>query len=90
MRDLVTVFKVTQDDWHPSWQLGSKLCAVEVMLDPPLTDHGSWRIAVFGADDYGMEFVTSNETKARNKYLEVIAMQYVNQDALKKLGFEVT
>jgi hypothetical protein len=96
--DKVEVFKPTQDDWSGSYRFDGRyegdenqmlvavmflgnICASELTKAPV------WRTSVWGNDDYGMEYDCDNETEAWTMFLQVIKMEFVNKEALRKLGY---
>lgn len=96
----VEVFKITSDDWYPSYHLDSwhqgvqKQGLVEVAFvqtgPDPKNGLGEWRVCVWGGDDCGMERDypgTTGETECWTMFLQVIGLQDVTMNKLKTLGF---
>lgn len=79
------IYKQTTDDWFPCYVVedeGTQLVRIK------FTHTGSeWRVCAWGADDCGMErdFIDKNE--AWFCFLEVIRLEDVTKDCLKKRGF---
>lgn len=82
----VDVFKRTDDDWYPSYNLEQwnkgveKQKLVEVTFcttgaNPPYD--GEWRVCIWGGDDCGLEKDFSDETMAWDCYLQVIGLETV-------------
>lgn len=90
-----TVFKLTDDDWYPSYYLGNYYCGqapgdvllVEVSF-LQLMD-GCFRVCVWGNDDLGMEldFMPYEHPEAEQMFHQVIALDRVNKQTLTDLGF---
>lgn len=94
----VSVFKTTTDDWYGSYTLSEfhngikKQMLVEVSFLSNIavydnTTPAIWITCVWGDDDCGMEFISSNEMECWTMFLRVIRMDNVNKDELKDLGF---
>lgn len=86
----ISVFKPTLDDWYPSYRLeglhrGKPLQLVEVSF-VEIVD-GSWRVCVWGADDFGLEKDHSSRDLAYDMFEEVIKQSEVSQVFLRELGF---
>jgi hypothetical protein len=84
----VEVFKRTQDDWYGNYkvvgdQRVSDLVEVTFMNLLPT----GWRVCVWGNDDFGLECDFESEAEAWNIFLQVIGQEFVNQQALRDLGF---
>lgn len=93
----ITVFKLTQEDWHPSYELAryykgrpnqfmlevSYLGELRRYKDRPRV----WRTCVWGSDDFGMEYDASSEEDAFDKFMEIMHMKEVTRAALSSLGF---
>lgn len=70
-------FKLTDKDWYPPWRLDQEdgrfdtVNLVQVsLIEFPLDRGGGWRVAVWGADDTGMEkdfLPPKNTTKLRHE-----------------------
>lgn len=96
-----SVFKLTTDDWYGSYTISDyyngveKPMLVEViyngrieMSNPEYPDHPPvWRVSVWGNDDCGMEMDILSEGVAKDMFLRVISMKYVDRDDLIRLGF---
>lgn len=88
----VDVFKKTNDDWYPSFEMGGeKLVEVSfIQLTPWLpAEERIWRVCVWGNDDCGMErdFNPNEENLAWTTFLNVIGEEYVDMKFLSSLGF---
>lgn len=87
------VFKVTRDDWYPSYFLEDhrKVMLVEVTYHGKLATFNNsppvWRTSVWGNDDCGMEIDCATEQEAWDKFVQVISMDYVDRVSLKAIGF---
>lgn len=84
-------FKVTADDWCPSYKLsgyhrGHKNPLLVEVSHHELTN-GEYRVAVWGGDDMGMEFDTKSGNKARKLLLTILSWEVVSKEKLKELGF---
>lgn len=91
-----SVFKITSDDWYPSYELsqwhnGKHQKLVEVSFTQtgpdPKYGVGKWRVCVWGGDDFGMERDFVDEKRAWCCFLEVIGLDDVTMTALKKRNF---
>jgi hypothetical protein len=93
----ITVFKLTHEDWHPSFEIAgyyqgkTEQKMLEVSYIGELRRYENqpqvWRTCVWGADDFGMEYDSSSESDAFDKFMQVIRMEFVCSAALKNLGF---
>ena len=91
----IEVFKRTQDNWYGNFKVRDdrrveslvmvsfhgNICSYNSKLDP------IWRTSVWGNDDTGMEIDCATEAEAREKFQQVIEMEYVDRAPLLKLGF---
>lgn len=85
-RERISVFKLTQDDWHPAYQLagwyrgkkGMRLVEVSFL---ELLD-GQWRVCIWGADDDGLEQDFTDQGAAYEIFEYVINQEYVNKQWL--------
>lgn len=87
----MSVFKRTRDNWHGSYRLdGYPDLLVNVRyagnISPPNWDP-LYSVSVWGNDDTAMTFEVDNESAAFAKFLEVLALNYVDYEALEQLGF---
>lgn len=85
-----SVFKRTQDNWYPSYQLYNNFSVpddyeqlVEVSFMELL--NGKWRVCVWGNDDMGME--KDYPYRSWTEFINIISMEFVNQDRLREMGF---
>ena len=88
----VDVFKKTNDDWYPAFEMGGeKLVEVSfIQLTPWLpAEERIWRVCVWGNDDCGMErdFQPNEERLAWTTFLTVIGEEYVDMKFLSDLKF---
>ena len=89
---MIEVFKFTNDDWCGSyqmngWHMGNKdQMMVDVTFNGMIGD-GIWRTCVWGNDDCGMEYDCDNEAECWAKFLEVLAMDFVDMKELTNIGF---
>jgi len=85
------VFKLTSDDWHPSYKLNGHHKGVKgpqmVEVSHLKLTNGEYRVCVWGADDCGMDFDTKSGNKALRTFLTVISWDDVTMSGLKELGF---
>ena len=72
----------SSDDWSPSFDGG----LVELSLSKLNT--GNYRIAVFGADDMGMNLDTNDINKACKIYQKIKSLNDVTIKRLLNLGFD--
>ena len=83
----VTIFKPTSDEWYPSYdsmdQRYGKLVRVSLLK---LSD-GQWRVCAWGADDHGMERDYHTRREALSVFKKLTALDRVNHQHLKELGF---
>lgn len=95
----ISVFKLTNGEWYPSYVIDGyhngnqnpKLVEVSFLeLIPFGKSPKEWRVAVWGADDTGMDidFPSEEREKAFALFVEVITQQYVDRDYLTSKGFE--
>ena len=93
-QERVSCFKLTDDDWYPSYKLDGYHKGVERPKMVTLTflqflhDEG-WRVCVWGADDCGMhkDFSPEQRQDAWDLFLLLLSLPAVNQGKLKDLGF---
>lgn len=90
------VFKKTQDNWHPSFELDDGTMMVAVSLIGPLGPLGplrkitkpyEYRVCVWGDDDMGMELDSTDEEVVVAAFFKVLELEFVNYDNLKAMGF---
>lgn len=85
------VFKLTSDDWYPSYKLGGyhkgRKAPQLVEVSHFKLTNGQYRVCVWGADDTGMDFDTNSGNKALRIFLTVISWDDVTMSGLKELGF---
>jgi len=92
MPNRTEVFKLTQDDWAPSYQLngpygGRRDGKLVIVAISELAD-GTHRVSVWGADDDGMERDYVNDWGAAIELFDdVIQQEYVNKQWLRGQGF---
>lgn len=89
-----TAFKLTNDNWHPSYELNSWVKGKE---PPNMLVHVSflplhptaprekmlYRVSVWGNDDYGLEFDYDSPLMALDVFDEIMKLEYVDQEVLK-------
>jgi hypothetical protein len=95
------VFKLTNEDWYPSYSLGNwyegapsgETKMVEVSFIPLLKweqcpDPG-FRVCVWGNDDHGMErdYPSSEQDDALAMFYKIVSWEMVTHDALEADGF---
>ncbi len=86
----VEVYKITNDEWYPSFKLDDGIMLVRVsFLELPTFNNEIklWRVCAWGNDDCGVEKDFESETEAWVCFLEIIGLQAVNSDALFSRGF---
>lgn len=91
IRERISVFKPTQEDWHPAWQLtswwrgkrGQRLVEVSFL---ELLD-GEWRVCVWGADDHGLEFDSEDRVIIWALFKAILHLPYVTHEWLTTQGF---
>lgn len=77
-----SAFKNTTDDWYGNYP-GSK---VKLEYIGKLTD-GTFRVACWGNDDYGLEKDFESQDDAYATYLDLKNLPYINKATLQSLGF---
>ena len=90
MGNNVSVFKLTDDDWHESFNVNTGINyfdLVEVSFIQ-LDDNEGWRVCCCGDDDFGLEKDFVNEREAWASFVSVIGMKKVSISELKTLGFK--
>lgn len=83
----IEVFKKTEDDWYPNYQILMVRVTYHGNIALPTEDVPFYRVSVWGADDCGMEYDTDNEKEAYTIFMQTIGLKYVNMADLKQLGF---
>jgi hypothetical protein len=92
----IEVLKPTQDDWYGTYELQGWFNGVKNQglvqvsfcgnISPP-DQAPVFRTCVWGDDDFGLEYDSPNEADAYNKFLQIIGMTSVDQQAVRELGF---
>ena len=85
------VFKLTHDDWHPSYKLngwykgviGAQLVEVSLLN---LSD-GKFRVCVWGSDDCGMERDYEDIKNALDCFDQLLEQEFVDKSLLKNMEF---
>ena len=90
-------YKEVSDDWHPNWKVTTKvgapqgrfqadIVAVSMFALSPGFTH--WRVCVWGADDFGMEFDSVHEERVQERF-DAIANHdgKIDRHFLEDLGF---
>lgn len=72
----------TTDEWYPNFD-GNK---VELSKIPMLD--GTYRVCVWGKDDFGMEYDTTELQKALDMFNHLKTQTDITTQMLTKLGFE--
>jgi hypothetical protein len=77
----IEMLKPTNGDFYPNF--------FQDMVKVYLMDltSGEWRVAVWGNDDYGLEFDFANEIDAKNMFYELALLECINAEILKQKGF---
>ena len=91
----ITVFKLTDEDWHPSFQMNGYYRGIQ---DPKLVkvsvfqmSSGDWRVCVWGADDFGMEHDYTGHNAgvhAMAMFNHLIALDKIRVTDLDHNGFQ--
>lgn len=90
----IVAYKLTQDDWYPNFFLDDRetnLIRVSLTQISPLNKKETWRVAVWGNDDIGMNKDFENEHAKKHAVAEFQAVfmeQYVNKEWLRSRGWE--
>jgi hypothetical protein len=90
-----SVFKVTADEWYPSYQLTRyhdgiyQQRLVEVSFVPLISSGGGYRVCAWGGDDFGLErdYPQEDAMEAWEMYVKVIEQAVVNVIFLEQNGF---
>lgn len=80
----ITVFKSTQEDWHPSYEMEDHLF-LRVSYIP--LNNNTYRVCVWGADDFGMEKDLNSKNNAKELFHKIVELPEISENALKHLGF---
>lgn len=75
-------FKYSSEDWYPSFPDSQ----VEVSMSLYVLDQKQHRVSVWGDDDCGMEFWSSDLGEVKEKYKKILKMKDVTRAALRELG----
>lgn len=79
----IECYKYTNDDFCPNFREHTvKLILMELF-------GGGYRVAAWGADDFGMDFDTNSKGNAEALYCQLCLMAKVNKQDLKDLGFTI-
>ena len=84
------IYKLTDDDWYKN-HFGNK---VKLMYHGDITPCNvgtvrTYRVSVFGNDDFGMVFDSCIEMEVTAMFFVLSHMKMINKEDLKKLGFKV-
>ena len=87
----ISVFKPTNDDWYPSYQIegywkgipGQLLVEVSFL---ELLD-GQWRVCIWGADDCGYEQDFTDQGAAYEMFEHVVFQEHVDKEWLIAIHF---
>ncbi|MCB0743279.1 MAG: hypothetical protein KDC67_05200 [Ignavibacteriae bacterium] len=93
MNNEITVYKRTNDNWYPSFELKSyydnKCLLVLVSLieinNPNISF--KYKVSAWGNDDLGLEKYFSDKNYAYDMFFKVISLEYVDIGTLIDLGF---
>lgn len=85
-------FKLTQDDWYPSYQLAHHHNGVQqpklvIVSFLQLPFSGEYRVCVWGDDDTGMERDFTDKKEAERCFNTLLTKRHVNKKGLDSLGF---
>lgn len=88
----IAVFKLTDDDWYPSYKLdgyhrGVQSPALVEVIFLQFVDQSGWRCCVWGADDEGRDFDDTDRDKVWDTFHFLISQPKVNKGLLHDLGF---
>lgn len=90
----ILVYKKTKDDWLPSYTLFRKteqqlqpLVVVSIHEAVETDEEPYWVVSVYGAELFGMCKEFNTEGLAQSVFLQIIALDYVNQEDLRALDF---
>lgn len=85
----IEVYKTTEENWSPSYKLLYSHPTFLVRCFIIQLQDGQWRVAVWGADDFGMErdFLEENKSEAGAVFMTVISQKSITLEFLKSLGF---
>jgi hypothetical protein len=89
----INVYKPTNDDWYPVYQVKGwdnlqLVCVSFTQTGPdPARGNGKWRVCVWGADDCGMERDYDDRSEAMTMFYRVISWEFVDLTLLLELGF---
>lgn len=77
------IFKKTTDEWYPNFPND------EVEVSFLYLNDGTFRVCVWGNDDFGMELDFESLIEAEDIFDKILDMDIVNKQDLYNLGFEV-
>lgn len=87
------VFKQVSEDWYGPFRIardkryeGAWFVRVSLM-ELPFAEPVTYRVCVWGNDDFGMEFDTPSLDIARELYTALVLTEDLRQDTLTELGF---
>jgi hypothetical protein len=89
----INVYKPTNDDWYPAYQVKGwsnlqLVCVSFIQTGPdPARGNGQWRVCVWGADDCGMERDYDDRSEAMTMFYRVISWEFVDLKLLREHGF---
>jgi hypothetical protein len=90
-------FVFTKEDWHGSYKLAGWFRGQQNLALLHVKFHGKlntlngetiFRTAVWGSDDFGMEYDSDDEQKVFDLFVKITQMGNVTRKALEKLGFQ--
>ena len=74
---------LSNEDWYPTYEDGT--VKVSFMRLPSPKRPATWRVAVWGADDFGLEMDTKDRGTALRMFDRIVNL--TTQSELKKWGF---
>ena len=93
MNNEIVVYKRTNDNWYPSFELKSyydNKCLLVLVSLIEFNDSDinfKCKVCAWGDDDCGLEKYFSSPIEAYNTFFKVISLEYVDMDTLIDLGF---
>lgn len=78
----ICIMKITTDNWYPNYENNMvKLSYIGKLRN------GKFRVCVWGADDFGLDYDTNTKAKARKMFRKLQNKKILTQQNLYDLGF---
>lgn len=88
----IRVYKETSDNWYGNFSIKNDARFVKADLVMikffKLLDNKTYRVCVWGNDDFGMEYDTKDKDKAKKIFSKIILQPVLEKVYLEQMGFK--